>query len=796
MIPKVLKILEYDKIIEMLMAECSSSVTKKRVASLKPGKNPHKIESALGDTEEAVEVLMKKGTPPLGNFYDISGSLHLAALGGTLSMKQLLEIEYNLGCARKTAEFLSSDLPELRRIDDMRRSISVLKQLENEIERCILSEDEMADSASPELNRTRRSIERKNAEIRSKIQRMAGSAEYRDYLQDAIVTQRQGRYVIPVKSEHKSRLPGIVHDQSASGATFFIEPQAIVDINNELAELELAEKKEVLRVLKELSGQAGREEVRINANQAILQELDFMFAKGRLACEMRASRPAISESGKLRIRKGRHPLIDSKKVVPTDIEIGGEYRTLVITGPNTGGKTVALKTLGLLCLMAQAGLFVPAAEGTTMPIFKKIYADIGDEQSIEQSLSTFSSHMNNIVGIVKGAGEGSLVLLDELGAGTDPTEGAALAIAILDRLYEKGAYSAATTHYTELKKYAITKPGVQNASMEFDVETLSPTFRLMMGLPGKSNAFLISQRLGLDPSIVENAGALLEGGDIAFEDLISKIQSDRKQAEEERDEAIILRLALEKQKERIDELETRLREKRESILRDARDEAKEIVDDARAEINEIRKEISESKLAVSVETERRLKRSVEDGRRRLAERRKELGKLGAVKAVSNEDAPAPEDIEIGARVNVLSVGQKGEVLTLPDNKDELSVLVGQIRLNVKLGDITLVRENVTEKERQKTKYSRMFLDKGRSTPLSVNVIGKNLDEAAISVDKYIDDAFMAGLGTVSVIHGRGAGILRDGLRKMLRENEHVESIRPGEYKEGGDGVTVVKLRSN
>ena len=796
MIPKVLRILEYDKITEMLSKECCAAMTRDRAKALKPLTNAMRISEELNDTDEAVKVLMRKGAPPLGNFYDISGIVHLASMDGQLDMRQLLQVAYNLGCARRTAQFLSSDLPELPVIDGLASAISVLQKTEEEIDRCILSEDEMSDTASPELRRIRNSIARKNDEIRSKIQQIVNSADNQQFLQDAIVTQRQGRYVIPVKAEHRSRLAGIVHDQSSSGATLFIEPQAIVNINNELRELELAEKKEIIRILKELSAMVGEDEIKINANQTILAKLDFMFAKGRLACNMQASKPSINDDGYVRIRKGRHPLIDPKKVVPIDVEIGGDYSTLVITGPNTGGKTVTLKTLGLLCLMAQAGLFVPAADGTTMPVFKKVYADIGDEQSIEQSLSTFSSHMTNIVGIVKGAGNGSLVLLDELGAGTDPTEGAALAISILDKLYEKGATTAATTHYTELKKYAISTPGVQNASMEFNVETLSPTYRLMIGLPGKSNAFLISQKLGLQEDIIERARGLLEGGDIAFEDVISQIEDDKKQAEAERIEAENIKLEFEKQKKRMNELEAKLQAQRERVMEEAREEARELVDEARAEVDEIRKAVNEAMKNAESAREHELNRSIEDSRRRLKERRNKLASKNTAPEEQNSEHPSAEDIKVGARVNVLSVGQKANVLSLPDEKGDFFVQAGQIKLEVNLSGVTLVQENVTEKQRQKTKYSRMYMDKAKTTPMSINVVGQTLDDAEMNVEKYIDDAFIAGLGTVSVIHGRGTYVLRDGLRKMLRKNKNVESVRAGGYKEGGDGVTIVTLRRN
>ncbi len=783
---KALRVLEYRKIIEALCDRCGSALARSEAAELKPSDDPILIREALRDTDEAMTVLLKKGSPPIGNFYDVSSFVHLAARDGSLSPKQLLEIAYNLSTARRTAEYLSSDLPELPVIDGLASAICVLKSLEDEIERCILSEDEIADSASPELRRIRRAIVNKNEEIKIKIQKIVGSSENQSFLQDAIVTMRQGRYVIPVKQEHKARVSGIVHDQSSSGATLFIEPQSVVNLNNELRELELSEHREVVRILKELSGRVGAEEIKIKANQNVMTKLDFMFAKGKLACAMNAFRPEINTDGIVNLKKARHPLIDAKKVVPIDVAIGGDYRTLVVTGPNTGGKTVTLKTVGLLALMAQSGLFVPAAEGTQLTVFKAVYADIGDEQSIEQSLSTFSSHMRNIVEIAESSTRESLVLLDELGAGTDPTEGAALAISILNHLYNKGAMTIATTHYTELKKFAISTKGVQNASMEFDVETLSPTYRLIVGIPGKSNAFEISQKLGLPDKIIDHAKRFVEDGDANFEDVISSIEEDRKKAEAAAFEAQSLRDELAKQKARMDKLEESYREKRQTLIDEAKDEAREIVKEARREIAEIHKEISETVKNAELNS------MIEQGKRRLSEKRKQYVRSEIKR--ENKDKPLPEDIKEGIRVNVLSVGEKGTVLSLPDARGDMMVQVGSLKMKINIENISLVKENVTQKQRDKIKYSRMFASKAQSVPTSVNVIGKNLDEASDIVEKYIDDAFIAGLETVTIVHGKGAGILRDGLAVVLKRNKHVDTFRRGGYREGGDGATIVTIK--
>ncbi len=783
---KALRVLEYNKIIDMLCKECSSGMTREEAKQLLPYEDINDVRDALRQTEEAVTVIMRKGAPPLGNFYDVSGLAHLAAKEGTLSHKQLLEVAYNLQAARRTAAYLSSDLPELPYIDGLVSAISILRGLEDEIYRCILSEDEMADDASPELKRLRKAIVKQNENIRTKIQQIVNSAENRTFLQDAIVTQRQGRYVVPVKLEHKAKLSGIVHDQSSSGATLFVEPTAIVNMNNELRELELKEHEEVVRILRELSGRVGEDEAQIKGNQRVLIALDFAFAKGRLACNMNAMCPEINSRYIVRIRRGRHPLIDKKKVVPIDVSVGDGYRSLIVTGPNTGGKTVTLKTVGLLCLMAQSGLFVPASDGTSLPIFRNVYADIGDEQSIEQSLSTFSSHMNNIVKIVKGAGKGSLVLVDELGAGTDPTEGAALAMAILEHLYKQGATTVATTHYNELKKYAISTDGVQNASMEFDVETLSPTYRLIIGTPGKSNAFEISQKLGLRKDIIQNARGLLETGDIAFEDVLTQLEDSRRDADRKLAEANRIHQEMLAQKERMDALEAKLKAQREKYIADAKEEAREIVEEARAGVEEVRETIKNAQVSDE------LNRAIEQGRAALKKKKEQYARK--LEKQENAEVPRPEDLTVGRRVNVLSVGQKGEVASVPDEKGNLFVQIGSLRFGVKIEDLTLVKENVTDKQREKVKYSRLKAAKAASVPTSINVVRQTLDDATANVEKYLDDAFLAGLETVTVIHGRGAGILRAGLQQMFRKNKHVDSYRSGGYKEGGDGVTVVTIK--
>ena len=588
---KTLNILEYDKVIDMLMEKAGSEMTRKVISELKPFDDVSQIRECQGETTEAVRLISYKGPLPVGGFYDIEESVSFATKGGTLTMAQLLRILYNMRTAERVVSFLKGDVPDLPVIFSAAELLAVHKRLADEIDRCIMSEDEMADNASPELRSIRRAIVRQNEALRAKINHILNSADNKTILQDSIVTMRNGRYVIPVKQEHKARVPGIVHDQSGSGATLFIEPQAIVDLNNQLRQLELDEKAEINRILTELSESVAEIHHDLINNQRLLVDLDMFMAKGKLSLDMGGEEPEISVDGAMDLRAARHPLIDRDKVVPIDISLGDGYDTLVITGPNTGGKTVTLKTAGLLSLMAQTGLHIPAASGSRLPVYSQIFADIGDEQSIEQSLSTFSSHMTNIVDIVAEADEGSLVLLDELGAGTDPTEGAALAIAVLEKLKSAGARSIATTHYTELKKYAISTDGVENASMEFDVETLSPTYRLVTGIPGKSNAFEISGKLGLSREIIDRARELLEEGDIAFEDVISALEEDKRLAEEERDEAIMINIQMKKMKEELEEKARKLEERREKELARAREEARAIVKEAREVSREVQEEL-------------------------------------------------------------------------------------------------------------------------------------------------------------------------------------------------------------
>lgn len=786
---KTLKTLEYNKILDLLVQQASSSMAKEELRCLRPMTSFAEIKDALAETTQAQTVILKKGSAPLGQIYDISAAMTFARKGGVLTMGQLLQILYNLKIAANVTTFLKSDLPPLPAIDAIREVIVTCPRLAENIDRCIISEDEMADNASPALKDIRRSITRQNDAIRNRLNSIINSSDNRTYLQDAIVTVRDGRYVIPVKAEHRGRFQGIIHDQSATGATLFIEPQVIVNMNNELREMELKEKAEVERILAELSSAAAEHFHDITNNQKLLTALDIIFAKGKLSMVMGGEEPEVSEKGALVLKDARHPLIDKKKVVPINIKLGDDYETLVVTGPNTGGKTVTLKTTGLLVLMAQSGLHIPAAGTSTLPVFDHVLADIGDEQSIEQSLSTFSSHMRNIVSILEEMKGNSLILLDELGAGTDPTEGAALAISILENLKARGAYTIATTHYNELKKYALSTKGVENGSMEFNVDTLSPTYRLMIGIPGKSNAFEISRKLGLPEHLIQRASRLLERGDIEFEDVISAIEEDKKKAEAERDEAVLLNISMKKQKEELDRRQALLEEKEKKIIHQAKEEARNILKEARETANDVNRELRAlNKIESLGERNRRFDKS----RKRLKDAEDKFAEK-MIKRVNQSPVKA-DQLKIGDKVRVVTLDQPGEILSLPDSKGDLLVKVGMMKVSININDLMFMEEDSEMKNKQAGKYGTLYKSKAQNISISINVQGENLDDAVMDVDKYLDDAYIAGLKEVTVIHGRGEGILKDGLRKLFKRHKHVASYRKGNYNEGGDGVTIVTLK--
>lgn len=790
---KALETLEYKKIIAQLKREMGSAASAKLADELTPLTSEKIIKEELRSTTEAVDLIVRKGPLPTGGLYDIREALLLAKKGGSLTMRQLLEVQNVLGISSEVVAFMHDDaLPELKYIDEMIDLIVEFTALEKEISRCILTEDEMADNASPKLKDIRRSIHQQNQAIKNKLSRIITSSSNKTYLQDAIVTMRDGRYVIPVKQEYRSFFPGMVHDQSKGGATLFIEPQGVVELNNKLRELEVEEQLEIARILAELSSRVAEHYREIRSNLELLIKLDFIMAKGKLSCKMHASEPKIDRDGELRLISARHPLIEYKKAVPVDIRIGGDYRTLIITGPNTGGKTVSLKTAGLLVMMAQSGLHIPASHASTLPIFGEVFADIGDEQSIEQSLSTFSSHMKNIVSIIDKASYDSLVLVDELGAGTDPTEGAALAIAILERFYDSGALTMATTHYNELKKYALATSGVENAAMEFDVETLTPTYRLLIGVPGKSNAFEISKKLGLSESVIERASEHIKHGDMEFENVISSIEDDKRKAAADRLDAESMRAEIEEKLKKLEEKEKAISEKRADIIAEAKREARELLRETKSAVKDVQKDL------------RRLQKSgahtnlntgaLEKSRRKINEA-EDLVSEKVVKQVNSEPVSA-DTLKIGDRVKLLTIGQNGTILSLPDEKGNLMINIGALKVKARLQDLMLINEGKDRKPQAKSssKYGSLLRSKSSSVSASINVMGKNLEDALADVEKYLDDVYMAGLDMVSIIHGRGGGILKDGIRQMLKRKKYVDSYGAASYNDGGEGVTIVRMK--
>lgn len=790
---KALETLEYKKIIAQLKREMGSAASAKLADELTPLTSEKIIKEELRSTTEAVDLIVRKGPLPTGGLYDIREALLLAKKGGSLTMRQLLEVQNVLGISSEVVAFMHDDaLPELKYIGEMVDLIVEFTALEKEISRCILTEDEMADNASPKLKDIRRSIHQQNQAIKNKLSRIITSSSNKTYLQDAIVTMRDGRYVIPVKQEYRSFFPGMVHDQSKGGATLFIEPQGVVELNNKLRELEVEEQLEIARILAELSSRVAEHYREIRSNLELLTKLDFIMAKGKLSCKMHASEPKIDTDGELRLISARHPLIEYKKAVPVDIRIGGDYRTLIITGPNTGGKTVSLKTAGLLVMMAQSGLHIPASHASTLPIFGEVFADIGDEQSIEQSLSTFSSHMKNIVSIIDKASYDSLVLVDELGAGTDPTEGAALAIAILERFYDSGALTMATTHYNELKKYALATSGVENAAMEFDVETLTPTYRLLIGVPGKSNAFEISKKLGLSESVIERASEHIKHGDMEFENVISSIEDDKRKAAADRVDAESMRAEIEERLKKLEEKEKAISEKRADIIAEAKREARELLRETKSAVKDVQKDLR--KLQKSGAHTNLNTGALEKSRRKINEA-EDLVSEKVVKQVNSEPVSA-DTLKIGDRVKLLTIGQNGTILSLPDEKGNLMINIGALKVKARLQDLMLINEGKDRKPQAKSssKYGSLLRSKSSSVSASINVMGKNLEDALADVEKYLDDVYMAGLDMVSIIHGRGGGILKDGIRQMLKRKKYVDSYGAASYNDGGEGVTIVRMK--
>ena len=787
---KVLRVLEYHKIIDRLTEKASSEPGKRLTAALVPMTDPEEITAAQTQTADALGRLFAKGPTSFGSNKDLGMSLKSLEVGSVLSIAELLRIASFLENVNRIKAYGRRDWDDLPgdSLDIYFDSLEPLTPLANEINRCILSEEEIADDASPALKRIRRSMAITNDRIHSQLNSMINGS-LRTYLQDAVVTMRDNRYCIPVKSEYKGQVPGMVHDQSSTGSTFFIEPAAIVNLNNELKELSIKEQEEIVAVLASLSALAASHTEALAENQKSMTMLDFIFAKASLAMEQNATMPLFNTDHQIRIRKGRHPLIDKKAVIPVDILLGIDFDLLIITGPNTGGKTVALKTVGLLTLMGQAGLHIPALDRSELSVFHEVYADIGDEQSIEQSLSTFSSHMTSIVSILQEADTDSLCLFDELGAGTDPTEGAALAISVLDYLHNRGIRTMATTHYSELKVYALSTPFVENACCEFNVETLRPTYRLLIGIPGKSNAFAISSRLGLPDHIIEDAKRHITQDKESFEDLLANLENSRLTIEKEQAEIESYKREVQSLKERLESKQEKIDQSRDRIIRAANEEAREILQNAKELADETIRTFQKAGTASSI-------KDLEKSRRRVNDKISEKNEKLALKS----DKPAhkalkPNQIRLGDSVKIVSMGLKGSVSSLPDKNGKLFVQCGIIRSQVSLSDLVLLEEETVKTEKmQRSSSGRLKMSKSYSVSTEINLLGKTVDEALSELDKYLDDAYLAHLPSVRIVHGKGTGTLRKAVQGYLRKNRTIKSFRLGEFGEGDAGVTIAEFK--
>jgi DNA mismatch repair protein MutS2 len=783
---KALRVLEYYKIRDIIKNYTQTGAAKDILESLRPYDNIYEVREHLEETREALELLMKKGSPPFEGLYDIREGISRAEKGSTLMPGQLLKIANMLKCARRFKEYVSRREEEesFRVIEDICEGLVPIKKLEDEILFAIVGEDEISDKASTTLYNIRRTLKDKNASIKDKINSLIRSNS--KYLQDNLYTIRGERYVLPVKAEHKGSVPGLVHDQSSTGSTLFIEPMSLVNVNNEIKELMLKEKAEVERILSELSGKVYDSIVAVKNNSNIIWELDFIFAKARFASEYNCSCPTVNDNGIIDIIEARHPLIDAKKVVPISVYLGREFTSLVVTGPNTGGKTVTLKTVGLLQLMALSGIMIPSRENSTVSFFNEVFADIGDEQSIEQSLSTFSSHMTNIVHIIQEADNKSLTLFDELGAGTDPTEGAALAISILENLRRRGTRIVATTHYSELKGYALKTTDVENASVEFDVETLRPTYRLLIGIPGKSNAFEISKRLGLPDYIINEAREKISTDTLKFEELIQSLQEKSIKAESDARKSESLKLEAAKLKDKYEEKLFNFQKTRENAVINAQREAKRVIKEAKEEADEILKNMRElEKLGYSSEARQKL----EEERKRLKERAEKVE--NHINNSQNEVGEELKTVKEGQEVYLPSLNQKVIVLTKPDNRGEVQVQAGIMKISVKLKDLRASKLSKEEKKDIKKREVSLNL---KSVSSSLDLRGLDSEEAIYNTDMYLDEAYRAGLGEVTIVHGKGTGVLRQAINDMLKKHPHVKSYRLGNYGEGGTGVTMVALK--
>lgn len=791
---KVLKTLEYNKIITQLTSYAASTPGKLLCQNLLPMSDYHEIVQAQTETSDALTRVRMKGSLSLSGVRDVRDSLKRLEIGSALGIPELLSISSLLTVAARAKAYgqheESEEFPD-DSLDSMFRSLEPVTSVNNEIKRCILSEDEISDNASPGLHKVRRSMHGINDRIHTQLNSILNSC--RSYLQDAVITMRDGRYCLPVKAEYKSQVNGMVHDQSSTGSTLFIEPMAVIQLNNELRTLEIQEQKEIEAVLADLSGQLMPYTEELAIDLQILSHLDFIFAKAALSRHFKCSEPKFNTEGRIHIKDGRHPLLDPQKVVPITVWLGTDFDLLMVTGPNTGGKTVSLKTVGLFTLMGQAGLHIPAFEGSELAVFEEVFADIGDEQSIEQSLSTFSAHMTNTVSILKEADDRSLVLFDELGAGTDPTEGAALAIAILSNLHRRGSRVMATTHYSELKVFALSTPGVENGCCEFDVETLRPTYRLLIGVPGKSNAFAISQKLGLSQDIIEEAKTHLTKQDEDFEDLLADLEQKRVTIEQERDQINSYKEEIRELKQRLESKQEKLDLSRDKILREANEQARNILQEAKDYADTTIRNFQKYGKAAGVSA-----KDMEKERGKLREKMstvdKKLSAKNAAPKKSHKQLTA-KDLHIGDSIKVLSLNLKGTVSTLPDAKGNLFVQMGILHSQVNIRDLEKLDDTViTGGNFSKTGSGKIKMSKSASVSTEINLLGKTVDEAIMELDKYLDDAYIAHLPSVRIVHGKGTGALRKGVHNYLRRQKHVKSYRLGEFGEGDAGVTIVEFK--
>lgn len=792
---KAFKVLEFDKILERLAAYTESADVKKRIGEIVPYTEVEDAKAAQRETTEAMSTLLKLGSPPVSlSVENVLGAVKRTERDGILHTKELIDISRLLYVARRMKSYIGEAAEECVKLHEFEENIITAKQLEDKINSCIVSENEIADDASPELNTIRRKIRNLNGKIKENLDSMVRSAHYKKFLQDPIVTMRSDRYVIPVKSEYRGEVNGIVHDTSASGATLFIEPMSVVNSNNEIRDLHTKEQQEIERILAELSALVAENSHTIFVDYKNVTDLDFIFCKGRLSLDMDANEPKLNDKGIIRYKKARHPLIDKDKVVANDIMLGGDYDTLVVTGPNTGGKTVTLKTIGLFSIMAAAGLHIPAGETSEAAVFHHIFADIGDEQSIEQSLSTFSSHMVNIVKIFESIDYNSLALFDELGAGTDPTEGAALAISILEFLRARKVTTVATTHYSELKLFALSTDGVENASCEFDVATLQPTYKLLIGVPGKSNAFAISRRLGLDERVIDRANDILSDEDIKFEDVITDLEQNRARARKEADDAARMKNELKDLRRQLENDRIKLKENKSRILEDARREAKILVMDAKEEANSIIRDLE--KMRQQGITSDNLNKKTAAMRDKLNKKEDTIDKAMARAAKPKKTyVEPPKNLKPGTMVKIVDMNQEATVLKEPDKNGNVRVQAGIIKMDVHITNLRNVEEKKSKELADKyVRSTRAFESKSKNVSTEVDVRGQNLEEAWMNVEKFLDDCYLAGISPVSIIHGKGTGILRKGLQEYMRKHRYVKSYRNGRYGEGEDGVTIVELK--